>query len=98
LSRPVLAASMMQASNAANAATVADAIKIDTTFRELVLRVLRIETPTVQDVTLVRLLMQCWYGVLQLSLNGRASMSDIEGDIRLACRLLLAPRSNARAD
>ncbi|SEG87437.1 DNA-binding transcriptional regulator, AcrR family [Thermomonospora echinospora] len=98
LSRPVLAASMLQASNAANAATVADAIRIDATFRKILLRVLRIDTPTVQDVTLVRLLMQCWYGVLQLSLNGRVSMSDVEGDIRLACRLLLAPRSNAQAD
>jgi AcrR family transcriptional regulator len=96
LSRPVLAASMLQTSNTADAATVADTIRIDTAFREIVLRVLGIRTPTVQDVTLVRLLMQCWYGVLQSSLNGRASMADVESDIRLACRLLLAPRSNAR--
>jgi hypothetical protein len=73
-----------------------DAVKIDTTFREIVLTSLGIEQATVQDVTLVRLLMQCWYGVLQQSLNGRASMADLENDIRLACRLLLAPRSNAR--
>ncbi|WP_030175410.1 TetR family transcriptional regulator [Spirillospora albida] len=95
LRRPVLAASMFRASNSADVATVADTIKIDQTFREIVLRQAGIEVPTAQDVALVRLLMQCWYGVLQSSLNGRASMSEIENDIRLACRLLLAPRSNA---
>ncbi|MBA9007191.1 TetR family transcriptional regulator [Thermomonospora cellulosilytica] len=95
LSRPVLATSMLYSCNAASAATVADAIRIDTMFREIVLDALGIRTPTAQDVTLVRLLLQCWYGVLQSSLNGRASMADVEGDIRLASRLLLAPRSNA---
>ena len=95
LRRPVLATSMLQSSNTANVATVSDAIKIDSTFRAIVLESLGIEAPTVQDVTLVRLLMQCWYGVLQSSLNGRASMADVENDIRMACRLLLAPRSNA---
>lgn len=95
LRRPVLATSMLQSANTANVATVSDAIKIDSTFRAIVLESLGIEVPSVQDVTLVRLLMQCWYGVLQSSLNGRASMADVENDIRMACRLLLAPRSNA---
>ncbi|TNY34903.1 TetR family transcriptional regulator [Thermomonospora catenispora] len=95
LSRPVLATSMLQSCNAASAATTADAIRIDTMFREIVLETLGIDTPTAQDVTLVRLLLQCWYGVLQSSLNGRSSMADVESDIRLASRLLLAPRSNA---
>lgn len=95
LARPMLANAMLQSSNTAGVATVADAIKIDTTFREIVLGTLGIEDPTVRDVTLVRLLMQCWYGVLQSSLNGRASMADLENDIRLASRLLLASRSNA---
>ncbi|MFI0355362.1 TetR family transcriptional regulator [Actinomadura sp. 9N407] len=95
LSRPMLANAMLQSTNAATVATAADAVRIDTTFREIVLVALGIEQATVQDVTLVRLLMQCWYGVLQSSLNGRASMADLDNDIRLACRLLLAPRSNA---
>lgn len=95
LSRPLLAAAMLQSTNLVNVATVNDAAKSDKTFQEIVLRALGITTPTVQDVTLVRLLMQCWYGVLQSSLNGRSSMSDVESDIQLACRLLLAPRSNA---
>jgi AcrR family transcriptional regulator len=95
LSRPMLANAMLQSTNAATVATASDAVKIDTTFREIVLTALGIEAATVRDVTLVRLLMQCWYGVLQSSLNGRASMADLENDIRLACHLLLAGRSNA---
>ncbi|MES9536198.1 MULTISPECIES: TetR family transcriptional regulator [unclassified Actinomadura] len=95
MAQPVLSTSMLHASNTAHVATVADTVYIDNTFREILLRAVGIEVPTAQDVTLVRLLMQCWYGVLQSSLNGRASMADVESDIRLACKLLLAPRSNA---
>jgi AcrR family transcriptional regulator len=95
LRRPALATAMLQSANSANAAAVADAGRIDLTFRRIVLRTLGIAEPTVMDVTLIRLLMQCWYGVLQSSLNGRASVPDTESDIRIACRLLLAPRSNA---
>ncbi|MEN3538047.1 TetR family transcriptional regulator [Microbispora sp. ZYX-F-249] len=95
LRRPALATAMLQSANSANAAAVADAGRIDLTFRQIVLRTLGIAEPTVMDVTLIRLLMQCWYGVLQSSLNGRASIPDTESDIRIACRLLLAPRSNA---
>ncbi|WP_067133252.1 TetR/AcrR family transcriptional regulator [Microtetraspora malaysiensis] len=95
LSRPALATAMLNSANAATAAAVPDAGRIDSTFRDIVLRALGIDDPTAQDVTLVRLLMQCWYGVLQSSLNGRASIPDMESDIRLASRLLLAPRSNA---
>ncbi|MBE1530821.1 TetR family transcriptional regulator [Actinomadura algeriensis] len=94
LAQPLLSASMLQAANSANAATVVDTARIDTTFNEFVLMAIGIDVPTAQDVRLVRLLMQCWYGVLQMSLNGRASMADVESDIRMACRLLLAPRSN----
>lgn len=95
LRRPALATAMLQSASAANAAAVADVGRIDRTFRKIVLRTLGVAEPTVTDVTLIRLLMQCWYGVLQMSLNGRASVTDTESDIRIACRLLLAPRSNA---
>ncbi|MEV4299107.1 TetR family transcriptional regulator [Microbispora rosea] len=99
LRRPALAAAMLQSANAANAAAnpVADTGRIDRTFRQIVLRTLGIREPTVMDVTLIRLLMQCWHGVLQSSLNGLSSVPDTESDIRIACRLLLAPRSNAAA-
>ncbi|RFS81786.1 TetR/AcrR family transcriptional regulator [Actinomadura spongiicola] len=94
MAQPVLSTSMLRASSTAHVATVADTVHIDNTFRDILLRTLGIEDPTVEDVTLVRLLMQCWSGVLQWSLNGRASMADVEADVRLACELLLAPRSN----
>ncbi|WP_246006875.1 TetR family transcriptional regulator [Actinomadura pelletieri] len=92
MEQPVLSTSMLHASSSAHVATVADTVHIDTTFRDILLRTIGIEDPTVQDVTLVRLLVQCWSGVLQWSLNGRASMADVEADIRLACELLLASR------
>ncbi|MGH3439177.1 MAG: TetR family transcriptional regulator [Sciscionella sp.] len=92
--QPLLATAMFQAANSANAATVPDVGRIDSTFLSLMLRLLRIDAPSAQDVTLVRLLLQCWYGVLTSSLNGRIALPDAEADLRLACRLLLAPRSN----
>lgn len=95
LQRPLLAAALLQSSNSANAATVPDVGVIDNTFRDLLLRLLQLEAPTAQDLALVRLLLQCWYGVLTSSLNGRMSLPDAEADIRLACRMLLATRSNA---
>lgn len=95
LRRPLLALAMMQSANSAHAGTVADAGRIDWMFRDLVLRTMGIEEPTAKDVTLVRLLVECWYGALTSSLNGRTALPDAESDLRLACRLLLAPRSNA---
>jgi AcrR family transcriptional regulator len=94
--RPLLAAAMLQCANSANAATVPDVGRIDGTFLGIMLRTLRIESPTAQDVTLVRLLLQCWYGVLTSSLNGRMALPDAEADLRLACTLLLAQRSNGQ--
>lgn len=94
LRRPKLAIAMLQSANAANAAAVADTGRIDATFRDIVLRTLGIDEPMATDITLVRLLMQCWYGVLQSSLNGRMSLPDMEGDIRIACQLLLASCSS----
>ncbi len=95
LSRPLLAGAMIQSNNAASAATVSDAARIDNRMQEAVLRVLRLEEPTARDVRIARLLMDCWYGVLSSALNGRTSMADAEAEIRLACELLLTGRSNA---
>jgi hypothetical protein len=94
MSRPLLAIAIMRCANSANAATVPDVGRIDSTFLNLMLRLLGIAEPTARDVTLLRLLLQCWYGVLTSSLNGRMALPDAEADIRLACRLLLAERSN----
>ncbi|CRK57804.1 probable transcriptional regulator, TetR family [Alloactinosynnema sp. L-07] len=95
LRRPLLANAMMQSNNAAHAGTVADAVRIDSTFRELILRTLGLDEPTDHDLRLVRLLEQGWYGVLTQSLNMRVEPADAEADIRLACTLLLVDRSNA---
>lgn len=95
LRSPLLASAMIQCNNAANAATVIDAVQIDTKMQEAVLRVLRLETPTARDVRIARLLMECWYGVLSSALNGRTSVNEAEAEIHLACELLLAARSNA---
>lgn len=93
--KPLLATAMLQSANAADPTTVSDVARMNSTFLNVTLRTLRIDEPTAQDVTLVRLLLQCWYGVLTSSLNGRMALSDAEADLRLACRLLLARRSNA---
>lgn len=95
LCTPALASAMLQSANAANAAMVTDAGRIDSKFHSLLLRTLGIDEPTAHDITLVRLVVQCWYGVLQSSLNVRTSIPDAEKDTRVACHLLLAPRSNA---
>lgn len=95
LRRPLLAMATLQCANSADAATVPDVERIDNSFLDIMLRTLRLDEPTAKDVTLVRLLLQCWYGVLTSSLNGRMALPDAEVDLRLGCRLLLAERSNA---
>lgn len=95
LQRPLLASAILQSNTNAHAATVPDAVQIDSAFSELILRTLQIEAPTVEDVRLVRLLTQAWYGALSQCLNGRLSVSDAEADVARACELLLAPRSTA---
>jgi TetR/AcrR family transcriptional regulator, cholesterol catabolism regulator len=95
LRRPLLANAMLQSNNAAHASTVSDAVRVDTAFRDLILRTLGLDEPTEHDVRLVRLLEQTWYGVLTQSLSMHIELDDTETDIRLACRLLLVDRSNA---
>lgn len=95
LARPLLARAMMQSNYSAHAGTVPDAGLIDAAFSDLILRTLGIEVPTANDVRLVRLLVQAWYGTLIQALNGRVSVTDAEGDIHYVCELLLAERSNA---
>ena len=96
--RPTLAQALLQAQNSAHAAKVPEAGRSDRTTRDMLLRAMGITEPTAQDVTAVWLLMQCWYGLLTSALNGRTSLPDVEADLRVACRLLLAGRGSARAD
>lgn len=91
LAQPVLSASMLQASNAADPAVVPDVEYTDGTMKQLLLDVVGITDPSEHDHLLVRLVLQSWYGVLQTALNGRLSREQHDEDIREACRLLLAP-------
>lgn len=93
LSKPELATAMMKSSNAANAATVTDVGRIDNTMRDVLLQAAGIEHPTVDDLAILRVLLQAWGGILASSLNGRLSMTDAESDLRLACRMLMAGTS-----
>jgi AcrR family transcriptional regulator len=96
--RPTLSQALLQAQNSAHAAKVPEAGRSDRTTRDLLLRALGVSEPTAQDVTAVWLLVQCWYGLLTSALNGRTSLPDVEADLRVACRLLLAGRGSARAE
>jgi len=93
LSRPHLAASMMKALNAVHAATVSDAVRTDDTMRDLLIKVAGIDAPTPADLAILRVLLQAWGGILSSSINGRLSVSDADGDLRLACRMLMAGTS-----
>jgi AcrR family transcriptional regulator len=98
LSKPDLATAMMKSSSAANAATVTDVSRIDNTMRDVLLAAAGIDRPTVNDLAIVRVLLQTWGGILQSSLNGRLSMPDAESDLRLACRLMMAGTSAMTPD
>ncbi|MFD5654198.1 MULTISPECIES: TetR family transcriptional regulator [unclassified Streptomyces] len=91
LRRPELATAMIQSANAARASTVPDLARVDTGFLDLLLRAWAVEDPTEHHVARLRLLTLLWYGVLQSRLNERISPEEADADLRMACRLLLAP-------
>jgi AcrR family transcriptional regulator len=97
LRQPTLAAALFTSANSAHAARIPEAGRIDRRTRDLLLHAFGVENPTAQESTAVWLLIQCWYGLLLSSLNGRTSLPDAEADLRVACRLLLAPCVAARA-
>ncbi|MEY8043598.1 TetR family transcriptional regulator [Saccharopolyspora cebuensis] len=94
--QPRLARAMLQSNNAAHTATISEATAIERRVLDAVLGLLGLDDPTEQDERLVGLLMKCWHGVLVSALSEHSSTSDAEAEIRLACRVLLASRSNAR--
>lgn len=93
LRRRTLAVAMTQSFNAADPTVVTDVDEIDRRMTDLLLDAARVEQPTSRERTLIRLVLQAWYGVLQSALNGRVTVEEAEQDLRLACRLLLAPLS-----
>ncbi|THA64587.1 TetR/AcrR family transcriptional regulator [Streptomyces sp. A0958] len=95
LRRPTLATAMIQSSNAARASTVPDLARIDSGFLDLLLRAWEVEQPTEHHIARLRLLVLLWYGVLQSRLNERLTPQEADADLRMACRLLLAPAPDA---
>ncbi|MGC9378826.1 TetR family transcriptional regulator [Streptomyces sp. MH13] len=95
LRRPALATAMIQSANAARASAVPDLARVDTGFLDLLLRAWDVERPTEHHVARLRLLTLLWYGVLQSRLNERITPEEADADLRMACRLLLAPEADA---
>ncbi|WP_435741919.1 TetR family transcriptional regulator [Nocardioides sp. SYSU DS0663] len=87
--RPRLALAMLQSNNTAHANPRLRSVA--TSFHDPIRRAAGIEPADELGVRLVRLLEQSWYGVLVATLNGLITMAEAEADLRLACRLLLAP-------
>ncbi|MFE3292228.1 TetR family transcriptional regulator [Rhodococcus sp. NPDC059234] len=93
LRSPLLATAMIQSAATSNAATIPDVAKIDQQFDKLLLDAAGIEEPTLRDVTVLRLVVALWFGLIQSALNSRTSIPEIESDLRVACDLLLADLS-----
>lgn len=85
-----LSLSMIQANNLAQRLEGSHTTVIDSAFEEMVLRAAGVGEPTIDERRRVRLVMQCWFGVLMSMLNGRSTGEEAEADIRRACELLLA--------
>ncbi|WP_030912415.1 TetR family transcriptional regulator [Streptosporangium amethystogenes] len=97
LLRPILAAAMFQATNAIYVAVTMDEVKpTESGLGRILLRIIGAEESNGQDLSLVRLLTHCWWGVLVSTLGGQTTLSRAEADIRLGVRLLLAPYSGKR--
>ncbi|GAA1267673.1 TetR family transcriptional regulator [Pseudonocardia aurantiaca] len=89
--RPRLGVAMVQ-SAAANHASVwaAEAELVQSTLGRAVLGTLGVAEPTERDVSVVRLLMYSWWGILKAGLTGKTTQAQAEAETRLAARLLLA--------
>lgn len=89
LRTPTLATAMIQSAATSNAATIPDVAKIDKQFDKLLLDAAGIEEPLIRDMTVLRLVVALWFGLIQSGLNSRTSIPEIESDLRIACDLLL---------
>lgn len=98
LERPQLATAMLQANNAAQLLGGRGYIEINANFHRILLDTLCVSEPDVEDHRMVRIVEQTWYGVLISVLNGVVTRDEADDDIRLATRLLLAPRYDEGID
>ncbi|MCD4532890.1 TetR family transcriptional regulator [Nocardioides sp. cx-169] len=96
LARPQLATAMLQANNAAQLQGAREYTEANAAFHRMLLTALGVgDEPEDEDLRMVRIVEQTWYGVLVSTLNGVIDLPQAEQDIRLAARLLLGPRYDA---
>ncbi|MFW0794350.1 TetR family transcriptional regulator [Gordonia sp. CPCC 205515] len=94
--RPVLGTSMIRAINSGYGPDAVEAARIEQEFAAVLLRAMAIEVPSDLERTLIRLLIQQWFGIAQSCVNDHIDREQAESDIRLACELLLAPMAAGR--
>ncbi|MEQ6900932.1 TetR family transcriptional regulator [Nocardioides sp. YIM 152588] len=97
MQRPLLAHAMLHSNNATVAGDT-PSLAVDAAFGDVILKAAGIDRPSRHDLRLVRLIEQTWYGVLTSELNGHVTAAEAEGDIRLACRLLLGDLGRTSAE
>ncbi|GAA3536823.1 TetR family transcriptional regulator [Nocardioides daeguensis] len=92
LARPQLATAMLQANNAAQLQGGRELAEANAVFHRVLLRALGVAEPGDEDLRMVRIVEQTWYGVLVSVLHGVITLDQADADIRLATKLLLGPR------
>lgn len=92
LERPQLATAMLQANNAAQLQGGREYTEANAAFHRVLLDALGVDEPVDEDLRMVRIIEQTWYGVLISVLNKVITIEQAEEDVRLAARLLLGPR------
>lgn len=92
LARPTLSTSLMQANNASQLMHKSDHTGTNARFHRILLDALGIEEPTEDDLRMLRIVEQTWYGIVVSTLNNVIDVDQADDDIRLAMQLLLGPR------
>lgn len=99
LKHPKLAVAMIQANAMMQSHTapddVGEAAFITAQIEGATMRLLGLDAPEEHDQTLVRLLMECWFGAVTAAVSGYSSYERTYADLRVAARVLLGQRSNA---
>ena len=95
LARPQLATAMLQANNTAQLAQGRDYTQHNIAFHKLLLDAMGVTEPDDEDMRMLRITEQTWYGILISTLNGIIDPEQAARDVQLATELLLGPRYGA---
>lgn len=90
LRRPRLSISMITSAYTARATETVPVERVDDSFREVLITATRLNPPTELDLTLLRLVVQQWFAIVQSCLYGALDVEQAEADTALACELLLS--------